>query len=86
MDNEQDLIQKAKGYIKAHYGEETTHVKVVENNVVEGKGTFIIDCTVIAASEESSWRKTFTFEENRATYMTWKPLSNFPTEENPPHQ
>ncbi|MEW6042422.1 MAG: hypothetical protein AB1633_12965 [Elusimicrobiota bacterium] len=84
MSNEQELIQKAKAYVKTHYGEEVTHITVVENSVVNGKGTFIVDCAVKAAGEESRWRKTFTFEEDKAVYMTWKPLSDdLPTAQAP---
>jgi hypothetical protein len=81
MSNEQDLIQKARAYVKTYYGENVTNVTVVENNIVEGNGTFVVDCTVKAAGEETAWRKTFTFEDNKPTYMTWKPLFDIPHEE-----
>ena len=70
--NEQDLIGKAKRYLKDVYGEDTVSMTVEDNGVEDGNGVLAVECTVLIAGEESDWFKQFTFKNGRVTNMTWQ--------------
>ena len=70
--SEQDLIGKAKRYLKEVYGEDTISMTVEDNSVEDGSGVLAVECTVLIAGEESDWFKQFTFKSGRVTNMTWQ--------------
>ena len=70
--SEQDLIGKAKRYLKDVYGEDTVLMTVEDNGVEDGNGVLAVECTVLIAGEESDWFKQFTFKNGRVTNMTWQ--------------
>ena len=69
---EQDLIGKAKRYLKDVYGEDTVSMTVQDNSVEDGNGVLAVECTVLIAGEKSDWFKQFTFKNGRVTNMTWQ--------------
>lgn len=71
---EQDLLSKTRAYLKSHYGEDTLRMDVLGNNVQEGEGTLLVECTVSVGGLRSNWRKTFTFRDGEASTMTWRHL------------
>lgn len=69
---EQVLVQRAIAYLRREYGEETVSMDVVRNDVSEGSGVLEVDCTVRVGSEDSDWRKWFTFRNGEVASMRWK--------------
>ena len=52
--NEQEMIEKAKRYLKQHYGEDTVSMDVTDNAVAEdGNGMLGVDCTVSVGGSHS---------------------------------
>ena len=71
--NEQDMIEKAKKYLKQHYGEDTVSMVVTDNGVADdGSGMFSVDCTVSVGGSHSDWSKKFHFRNGDITRMDWK--------------
>jgi hypothetical protein len=69
MTNEHDLVEKAKKYLKSHYGEDTVSMTVKDSNVVGGVGTLSVDCTVSVNGHESDWTKRFHFKNGEIINM-----------------
>ena len=71
--NEQEMIDKAKKYLKQHYGEDTVSMDVTDNAVSEdGSGILGVDCTVSVAGRHSDWSKKFHFKNGDISRMDWK--------------
>ena len=71
--DEKEMIQKAKSYLKHHYGEDTVVMDVTDNSVEEtGNGVFSVDCTVSVGGSHSDWSKKFHFRNGEITRMDWK--------------
>lgn len=71
--NEQDMIEKAKTYLKQHYGEDTVSMVVTDNAVADdGSGIFSVDCTVSVGGSRSDWSKKFHFRNGGITRMDWR--------------
>ena len=71
--NEQQMIAKAKKYLKQHYGEDTVSMDVTDNSVADdGSGVFSVDCTVSVGGSHSDWSKKFHFKNGDITRMDWR--------------
>lgn len=71
---EEQLLEAAQDYLQTHYGEDTVRMDVLNNNVEDGNGALMVECTVSVGGQHSDWRKTFTFKNGRVTNMTWRHL------------
>ena len=69
---EEDLKEKAIGYLKSHYGEDTVSMDVLDNSVDEGNGVLHVDCTISIGGQESDWTKWFTFQDENVVSMDWR--------------
>ena len=69
---EEDLKQKAKQYLKHHYGEDTVSMDVINNSTNGGDGVLHVDCTVSVEGSRSHWTKWFTFEDGKVTDLRAK--------------
>jgi hypothetical protein len=69
---EDDLIAKAKTYLKKTYGEDTVSMTVTRNAVAGGNGAFAVDCTVSVGGQHSDWSKVFHFKNGVITNMDWR--------------
>ncbi len=65
-----EMLDKAKAYLKSHYGEDTVRMDVVENAVEDGEGTLKVECTVRFGGHESDWAKAFHFSAGEVVNMT----------------
>lgn len=71
--NEQEMIEKAKVYLKQSYGEDTVSMEITDNSVdPEGSGTLAVDCTVSVGGSRSDWSKKFYFKKGGISRMDWK--------------
>jgi len=68
------LLHQAQAYLKSQYGEDTVRMEILRNEVEDGHGTLIVECTVRIGGSHSNWRKTFTFKNGEVTSMTWRHL------------
>lgn len=68
--SEEQLIAKAKAYLKSHYGEDTVRMDVLDNRVDDGKGTLRVECTVSVGASRSDWMKTFHFTDGQVVNMS----------------
>ncbi|MHB8997191.1 MAG: hypothetical protein ACYC63_18245 [Armatimonadota bacterium] len=71
---QQQMIEKAKAYLKSHYGEDTVRMDVLSNDVEDGCGALSVECTVSIGGSHSDWRKVFTFKNGNVTNMSWRQL------------
>lgn len=69
---EEELKEKAVAYLKRAYGEDTVWMKVQNNDVENGSGTFHVECRVSVGGSESDWTKWFSFEDGEVVNMRWK--------------
>lgn len=70
MQTEEDLLLKAKKYLKRNYLETTVSMDTMENNVINGRGQLKVYCTVrLLGLFKSDWIKTFTFKDNKIVSM-----------------
>ena len=70
MLTEEELLLKAKKYLKRNYLETTASMDTIENNVVNGNGQLTVNCTVkLLGLFKSDWTKTFTFKDNKIVSM-----------------
>lgn len=69
MSDEHDLVEKAKKYLKSHYGEDTVSMTVKDNKVANGTGTLSVDCTVSLNGHKSDWSKKFHFRSGEVVNM-----------------
>lgn len=67
-----ELVEKAKRYLKSHYGEDTVSMTVKGDSVVDGTGTLSVDCTVSVNGHMSDWSKKFHFKNNEIVDMDAK--------------
>jgi hypothetical protein len=70
--SEDELIAKAKSYLKTTYGEDTISMSVTKNAVAGGTGALSVDCTVSVGGERSDWSKVFHFKNGVITSMDWR--------------
>jgi hypothetical protein len=71
--NEQEMIEKAKIYLKQNYGEDTVSMDVTDNSVADdGNGMLGVDCTVSVGGSHSDWSKKFHFKNGDISRMDWK--------------
>ena len=70
MLTEEELLLKAKKYLRRNYLETTVSMESIENNVVSGNGRLTVNCTVkLLGLFKSDWTKTFTFVDNKIVSM-----------------
>ena len=69
MTDERDLIERAKKYLKSHYGEDTVSMTVTDDSVRDGNGILSVDCTVSVNGHESDWSKKFHFKNREVVNM-----------------
>jgi len=69
MIDERDLIERAKKYLKSHYGEDTVSMTVTDDSVQDGNGILSVDCTVSVNGHESDWSKKFHFKNGEVVNM-----------------
>jgi len=70
-DMQQDeLVERAKAYLKVSYGEDTVRMDVLENTVTDGNGELSVECTVSWSGQMSDWRKVFYFENGDVANMS----------------
>jgi hypothetical protein len=69
-DVEGPLVEAAKRYLKAQYGEDTMAMTVTTNGVERGGGILAVDCTVRYEGSTSDWSKKFTFRDGRVVNMS----------------
>jgi len=70
MLTEEELLLKARKYLKRNYLETTASMDTVENNVVNGNGQLTVNCTVkLLGLFKSDWTKRFTFKDNKIVSM-----------------
>ncbi|MCD6361195.1 MAG: hypothetical protein J7M38_10050 [Armatimonadetes bacterium] len=65
-----ELVEKAKQYLKVTYGEDTIRMDVLENTVTDGNGELSVECTVSWHGQQSDWRKVFYFENGAVANMS----------------
>ena len=70
--SEENLKEKAIGYLKSHYGEDTVSMDVLDSSVDGGNGVLHVDCTVSIGGQESDWTKWFTFQDGDVVSMDWR--------------
>jgi hypothetical protein len=68
-EHKDELVEKAKQYLKSHYGKDTVSMTVKDDSVVDGAGTLSVDCTVSVNGYESDWSKKFHFKGNEIVDM-----------------
>lgn len=71
---EEQLLRQAQAYLRSQYGEDTVRMDVLRNDVEDGNGTLMVECTVSIGGSHSNWRKTFTFRNGEVKNMTWRHL------------
>lgn len=71
---QEEMLEKAQTYLKVHYGEDTLRMDVLSNDVTDGSGKLVVECTVTTGAGRSDWRKTFTFRNGEVTNMSWRYL------------
>ncbi len=64
-----EMVEKAKAYLKSHYGEDTVRMDVLENSVEDGNGELRVECTVSIGGRTSDWAKTFYFSDGEVVNM-----------------
>lgn len=70
MLTEEELLLKAKKYLKHNYLETTVSMDTIENNVVNENGQLTVNCTVkLLGLFKSDCTKTFTFVDNNIVSM-----------------
>jgi hypothetical protein len=69
----EDLIAKAKRYLKQSFGEDTVSMTVTDDAVVAGTGQMAVDCTVSVNGHHSDWSKVFHFKDGVITDMDYRP-------------
>jgi hypothetical protein len=74
MVTQDELLQRAQTYLRVHYGEDTLRMDVLSDDVSDGDGKLVVECTVTTGGGRSNWRKTFTFRDGEVTNMTWRYL------------
>lgn len=62
MSSLDELIVKAKKFLKDVWGEETLSMKIIKNEVVSGNGKLHTDCEVRLGNSTSKWHKVFYFK------------------------
>jgi hypothetical protein len=68
--NEDKLLSEAKKYLKRKCFESTVSMEIIENNVVNGEGELIVNCTVrFLGVFKSSWKKVFRFIDDKIVSM-----------------
>ncbi len=67
---QEELVERAKQYLKETYGEDTLRMDVIENTVSEGTGRLSVSCTVSWRGHQSNWHKVFYFEGGRVANMS----------------
>lgn len=65
-----EMLEKAKAYLKSHYGEDTVRMDVVDNAVEGGEGALKVECTVTFGGRTSDWAKAFHFSDGEVVNMT----------------
>ncbi len=71
-DAEDELIAKAKTYLKKTYGEDTVSMTVTKNTVANGTGALSVDCTVSVGRQHSAWSKVFHFRAGMIVDMDYR--------------
>ena len=69
---EDDLVARAKQYLKRTYGEDTVAMIVTKNAVSEDTGTLAVDCTVSVGGQHSDWSKVFHFRAGVIADMDYR--------------
>ena len=69
---EDDLLTKAKRYLKQTYGEDTVAMVVTKNAVADGSGRLAVDCTVSVGGVRSDWSKVFHFTSGEIVSMDYR--------------
>jgi len=67
---QEELVEKAKQYLKVTYGEDTVRMEVLDNTVTNGSGKLSVECTVSWRGQQSNWRKVFYFENGSVANMS----------------
>lgn len=67
-----ELIAKAKTYLKKTYGEDTVSMTVTKNTVANGTGALSVDCTVSVGGQHSDWSKVFHFRGGAVVDMDYR--------------
>ena len=71
--DQNEMIEKAKVYLRQNYGEETVSMDVTGNSVgADGSGILAVDCTVSVGGSHSDWSKKFHFQNGTISRMDWK--------------
>ena len=65
-----ELVEKAKQYLKVTYGEDTISMDVLDDTVTDGSGQLSVQCTVSWRGQRSNWRKVFYFENGVVANMS----------------
>ena len=69
---EDELIAKARRYLKQTYGEDTVAMNITNNSVSDGTGPLAVDCTVSVGGHHSDWSKVFHFRNGAIIDMNYR--------------
>ncbi len=70
--SEAEMKEKAIGYLKSQYGEDTVRMDIRNNGVEDGSGVLHVDCTVSVGGSLSDWTKWFTFMQGEVESKRWQ--------------
>jgi hypothetical protein len=70
--SQDDLIAKAKRYLKQSFGEDTVAMTVTKKTVTGETGTLAVDCTVSVDGHHSDWSKVFHFKNGAIVDMDYR--------------